>query len=68
MKVDVSTASRVVAYVSRVIASLRPRVLHMPHPQQQIRAHNHFFNIAEFPKVDALIDCTHVKINSPGKV
>ncbi|KAJ8910737.1 hypothetical protein NQ315_010988 [Exocentrus adspersus] len=37
MNVDVSTASRVIAYVSRVIASLRPRIVNMPYPQQHLR-------------------------------
>lgn len=69
MNVDVSTTtvSRVIAYVSRLIASLRPRVVKMPHPQELVRGQNNFFEIAGFPKVLALIDCTHVKIDSPGK-
>ncbi|KAG5863175.1 hypothetical protein JTB14_018831 [Gonioctena quinquepunctata] len=66
MNVHVSTVSRVIAYVSPLIANLRPRVVNMPHPQQRVRDQNEFFNIAGFPKVQALIDCTHVKIDSPG--
>lgn len=67
MNVHVSTASRTVAHVSMVIASLRPQVVKMPDPQESVRAQNDFFNIARFPKVQGLIDCTHVKIQSPGK-
>lgn len=67
MNVHVSTACRVISYVSSLIASLRPRYVNMPLPQQRLRIQNNFFNIAGFPKVQALIDCTHVKIDSPGE-
>lgn len=67
MHVHPSTASRIVAHVSRVMASLRPQKIKMPEPREYIKAQNEFFNIARFPKTQAAIDCTHVKIQSPGK-
>ncbi|KAK5647851.1 hypothetical protein RI129_002743 [Pyrocoelia pectoralis] len=36
----------------------------MPDNMQQVQ--NDFFDIAAFPRVGAAIDCTHVKIQSPG--
>nr|CAI5855902.1 unnamed protein product [Callosobruchus analis] len=66
MHVHVSTAIRVVARVSHAIATLRPQKVKMPEPREPIRAQNEFYNIARFPKTLAAIDCTHVKIQSPG--
>ncbi|KAJ8910915.1 hypothetical protein NQ315_014249 [Exocentrus adspersus] len=66
MNVHESTASRVVAHVSRVLAALRPQKVKMPEPQESVRVQNEFYNIARFPKVQAIIDCTHIKIQSPG--
>ncbi|CAH1976654.1 unnamed protein product [Acanthoscelides obtectus] len=66
MNVHVSSASRIVAHVSRVIAALRPQKVKMPIPTEHVQAQNDFYNIARFPKTVAAIDCTHVKIQSPG--
>ncbi|KAJ8910323.1 hypothetical protein NQ315_012329 [Exocentrus adspersus] len=65
MNVHESTASRVVAHVSRVLAALRPQKVKMPEPQESVRVQNEFYNIARFPKVQAIIDCTHIKNSIP---
>lgn len=67
MNVHESTASRIVAHVSTALAVLRPRKVKMQDHQESLRAQNDFYNIARFPKVEAIIDCTHIKIQSPGK-
>lgn len=62
-----STASRIVALVTAVIARLRPLNIKMPEGEQIVTTQNHFFQIAGFPRVIGAIDCTHIRIQSPGK-
>jgi len=62
-----STASRIVKLVSCVIASLRPQFIHFPRNENDIKkTKQDFYNIAKFPMVIGAMDCTHVKIRSPG--
>lgn len=64
--VSTATASRVVARVSKAIATLRPRYIKMPEGDEVIEVKQAFYNIARFPKCIGAIDCTHVKIQSPS--
>lgn len=65
--VDKSTASRVVDKVSQEIAKLGKTYIRFPTTQEEIRKINlGFYNIAKFPLCVGAIDCTHVKIQSPG--
>lgn len=59
-----STACKAIQVVSEAIASLRPQYIQMPNPEQ---AKRQFYQIARFPKVIGAVDCTHVKIQSPGE-
>lgn len=62
-----STAGRVVKRVSEAIASLRPLYIKMPETHEEILDLQHnFFQLAAFPRVIGSMDCTHVKIKSPG--
>jgi len=62
-----STASRIVRLVSCVIATLRPQFIHFPRNENDIKkTKQDFYNIANFPMVIGAMDCTHVKIRSPG--
>lgn len=61
-----ATASRVVSRVSAAIASLRPQYIVFPREEDRARIIQDFYNIANFPGVLGAIDCTHVKIQSPG--
>jgi len=62
-----STASRIVKLVSCVIATLRPQFIHFPRNENYIKkTKQDFYNIAKFPMVIGAMDCTHVKIRSPG--
>lgn len=64
--VSTATASRVVARVSKAIATLRPRYIKMPEGDNATEVKQVFYNIARFPRCIGAIDCTHVKIQSPG--
>lgn len=58
---------RVVHRVSEAIARQRPNFIKMPETEDEIRQANAaFFDIAKFPRVIGAIDCTHIKIQSPG--
>ncbi|XP_045464156.1 putative nuclease HARBI1 [Harmonia axyridis] len=62
-----STAHRIIHRVSTAIASLRPLHITFPETQEEIRrTQTEFFGIASFPRVLGAIDCTHVKIKTPG--
>lgn len=62
-----STMSRILVKVSRAITSLAQQYIKMPITLEEIRtAQNKLFDIASFPRVIGAIDCTHVKIQSPG--
>ncbi|KAI4457562.1 hypothetical protein MML48_7g00015984 [Holotrichia oblita] len=66
--VDKSTACRVIYKVARAIAALSPRVINMPRSEEEITdVRQGFYNISRFPRCLGALDCTHVKITSPGK-
>lgn len=62
-----STAHRIVHRVSCAIASLRPQFIKFPETIEEINStQGDFHKIARFPRVIGAMDCTHVKIQSPG--
>ncbi|XP_063223384.1 putative nuclease HARBI1 isoform X2 [Bacillus rossius redtenbacheri] len=62
-----STAHRIIHKVSCAVASLRPNFIHFPETPQEVHiAQMDFYNIARFPKVIGAMDCTHVRLQSPG--
>lgn len=62
-----SSASRIVKRVTIAIASLRPQHIKMYDTQAAMeRAAENFYRIASFPRVIGAIDCTLIKIDSPG--
>lgn len=62
-----STASQIIRLVSHELALLRPKFINFPSTSAEIdNVRQNFFNIAKFPKCIGAIDCTHVKIKSPG--
>ncbi|KAJ8882048.1 hypothetical protein PR048_018536 [Dryococelus australis] len=61
------TAQRIVHRVSCAIASLRPQFLCFPETIEKFNmAQRKFYEIASFPRVKGAMDCTHVRIQSPG--
>lgn len=62
-----STANRVIHRVSAALASLGHTYIKFPVTSAEIRdTQLGFYNIAKFPKVIGALDCTHIKIISPG--
>lgn len=67
IRIHKSTACRIIKKVSAAIAELRPHFISMPNTHQdRNRIKSEFFNISSFPNVIGCIDCTHIKIQSPG--
>ncbi|XP_049816590.1 putative nuclease HARBI1 [Schistocerca nitens] len=65
--IDKGTASRTIKKVSVSIACLAPAFIKFPNTQEEIaKAQENFFRIASFPRVCGTIDCTHIRIKSPG--
>lgn len=62
-----ATAHRIVHRVSAAIARLRPTHIQFPGTADEIKAAQlGFYRIARFPRAVGAMDCTHVKIASPG--
>jgi len=68
MGVSKTTACLIVRNVSVAIAKLRPRFIRMPETKTEIKnLQRRFYQIARFPRTIGAIDCTHIKIQNPGK-
>lgn len=62
-----STMCRIIKKVAQAIASLRPTFIQLPRGSEEIRkTQEAFYKIARFPRVISAIDCTHIRIQSPG--
>ena len=62
-----TTVARIIHDVSSIIASYSPRYISFPTSQAQRReVMDGFHDIAQFPGVIGTIDCTHIRIKSPG--
>lgn len=63
----VSTVSRIISRVSRIIAMLGRRFIKFPDTEEALKEkQRQFYDIASFPRVLGAMDCTHIKIDSPG--
>lgn len=61
-----STICRIIKRVTQAIASLRPQFIKLPCHAEISKTQEEFYEIARFPRVIAAMDCTHVRIISPG--
>lgn len=65
--VSKTSACMAIKKVSESIARLKDRYIRMPRTiQERQELQRTFYNVARFPHVIGAIDCTHVKIQSPG--
>lgn len=65
--VSISTCSRVVKRVSEAVVTLRTEFIKFPETQEDLnKVKTDFYNIARFPNVVGCLDCSHIKIQSPG--
>ena len=66
--VSKSTCCRVISKVGHYIALLRKHFIKFPCEVEDRRTiQQRFYKKAKFPRVLAAMDCTHVKIISPGQ-
>ncbi|XP_030749237.1 putative nuclease HARBI1 [Sitophilus oryzae] len=62
-----ATACRVISRVTTALAALRPRYVKMYSDNAEMqRASEDFYGLASFPRAIGAIDCTLIKIDSPG--
>ncbi|XP_050506243.1 putative nuclease HARBI1 [Diabrotica virgifera virgifera] len=67
VEIHKSTVCRIVHRVGHHIALLREEYITMPkNPRDVTMAKQGFYAVANFPGVIGAIDCTHIRINSPG--
>lgn len=65
--VSITSVCRIIARVSDALARKAPLFIKMPQTEAEMRAMSEaFYQIAAFPRVIGALDCTHVKIQSPG--
>ena len=65
--IHVSTAGKIVKDVSEALAALRPDFIFMPESEIEIKQiRQEFYNIAKFPSCIGALDCSHIRIRSPG--
>lgn len=65
--VCVSSVCRIIRRVSLALTQVRQRFIRMPKTQDELHAASRdFYAIAKFPRTIGAIDCTHIKIQSPG--
>lgn len=65
--VSVASVRRILLRVSEAIARHRRTFVRMPETEAELRkASIDFYSLARFPRTIGAIDCTHIKIQSPG--
>ncbi|XP_041981468.1 putative nuclease HARBI1 [Aricia agestis] len=64
--IEQPTVHRIVHRVTAKIASMKSQYINMPTRQECLDVAHNFYGIANFPRVVGAVDCTHIKINSPG--
>ncbi|KAH1021511.1 hypothetical protein HUJ04_011016, partial [Dendroctonus ponderosae] len=64
--IHLSTASRIVVRVGSTLARLYSKFVKMPLVDNINECQLKFYKKPRFPRVVGVIDCTHIKIESPG--
>jgi nuclease HARBI1 len=61
------TAAVIIREVSLAIANLAPQFIRFPQTPEEVRVvQGGFYKMNRFPRVLGAIDCTHIRIQSPG--
>lgn len=69
MGVSKTSACGIIKNVTNAIASLQPQFIYecMPRNDEELQQTKlKFYQIARFPHVIGAVDCTHVRLQSPG--
>lgn len=62
-----TTAGRIIKNGITALCNLFPQYIQLPQTEEdQQEAQRDFFNVSHFPRIIGAVDCTHVKIQSPG--
>lgn len=62
-----STVCKIIKKVTEAITSLRQEFIKLPSNREELLSvQEGFYKIARFPRVIAALDCSHIKIISPG--
>lgn len=65
--IHTSTCGKIIHKVSNTLAHLRPDYIRMPQNEEEIvNTRQGFYNISRFPRCIGALDCTHIKLQSPG--
>lgn len=65
--VSIASVCRIISRVSDALARKAPLFIKMPQTEAEMREVSEaFYHIAAFPRVIGALDCTHIKIQSPG--
>lgn len=65
--VSISSVCRILRSVLEAVGRMGPQFIRMPaNGIEMLEAAKAFYNIVKFPSVIGAIDCTHVRIQSPG--
>lgn len=63
-----STVSRIIKRVGTALAQKANNFIKMPNSEEERNMQNLlFYERACFPRIIGVIDCTHIRIQSPGK-
>ncbi|RWS18791.1 putative nuclease HARBI1-like protein, partial [Leptotrombidium deliense] len=65
MNISQPTVSRIVAKVSKIIASKAQEFILFPSPAECKKEQDKFYQIAGFPGIIGVIDCTHIEVKVP---
>lgn len=67
--VSKTSACLIIKKVSMALASLAPKYITFPRTAEEIEnVMVGFYSIAKFPQVIGALDCTHIRIQSPGNL
>lgn len=61
-----SSVCHIVRRVTKAICTLRENYVYLPEAEERPLVQQGFYSIASFPRATLALDCTHIRIQSPG--